>query len=399
MDIVFTDEQHRLIDEMLYWFKNKTKPYYSYTGCPGTGKTTVIKEFINQANLSEDDYIACAYVGKAVLRMLQSGLRAITIHSLIYHTIIESVYDDENEDINGNTKRKTKMKFELRDTLKFPVDLIIVDEAPMVNDKMIEEILSFGIPVIFCGDTDQLPPIFGVSSVMMYPDFRLTKIMRQSEDDPIVFLSRAYLDGRDVPYGKYGLSEVIEEYPVDSSTIRDYDQILCGKNATRDYINNTIRAEVLHRKNIDPVIGDKVICRQNNWDLDLNGIYLTNGLIGFITDLSKSRASKGCMKINFQPDFMDSEFENIPLDLKYIRSNYALRNNWGISKFEKFEYGYAITTHLSQGSEYPKVLFYDEYFNDKEFLRRLRYTAISRAKDAVTIVIKKPKKPYWLMNS
>jgi exodeoxyribonuclease-5 len=81
------------------------------------------------------------------------------------------------------------MRFILKDKLDDDIKLIIIDEAAMVNDKMREELLSFGIPVIFLGDHNQLPPVIGKSSMLDKPDFILTKIMRQAENDPIVYLS------------------------------------------------------------------------------------------------------------------------------------------------------------------------------------------------------------------
>ena len=83
---------------------------------------------------------------------------------------------------------------------------------------------------------------------------------------------------------------------------------------------------------------------------------------------------------------MDSEFEDLLVDSKYIISDYNVRKNYGLTKYEKFEYAYCISTHISQGSEYPRVLFLDENFHDQEMTKKLRYTAITRAKESITIV-------------
>ena len=89
---------------------------------------------------------------------------------------------------------------------------------------------------------------------------------------------------------------------------------------------------------------------------------------------------------------MDNEFEDLKIDCKYIISDYDSRKNYGLTKFEKFEYAYCITTHISQGSQYNRVLFIDEPFADKETTKKLRYTAITRAIDEITIV--RPKDSY-----
>ena len=100
----------------------------------------------------------------------------------------------------------------------------------------------------------------------------------------------------------------------------------------------------------------------------------------------------GYYTIDFRPDFMDDEFEDLKIDCKYIISDYESRKNYGLTKFEKFEYAYCITTHISQGSQYNRVLFFDEPFADKETTKKLRYTAITRAIDEITIV--RPKDSY-----
>lgn len=396
MNLVYTDEQEMLIDKIKHWFIHDTsqKPYFSYSGPAGSGKTSVIQEVINQLGLSaiNHEYIACAYVGKAVLNLLQHGITARTIHSLIYYpTRVRDIIIDEY----GNEKKKYKMEFILKDTLEHPYKLIIVDEATMVNDAMVRELLSFHIPIVFIGDMNQLPPVFGISSVMKYPDFTLTKIMRQAEDDPIVRLSQMVLHDEPIEYGDYGLSSVVESYEITDKILYDFDQIICGKNKTRDEINNTIRKDILGRRSESPVLGDKIICRQNNWDTSVNGIYLTNGLIGDIVDISRATASRGYYNICFEPDFMDDCFSDVKMDIKYIVANHEARKKWGISRYEKFEYGYAITVHLSQGSEYPRVLLIDEYFGDEDFMRRLRYTGITRAKKSICIQYNKPTKSYW----
>lgn len=382
-DIILTDEQKILIQKLKSWYFNRVKPYFAYSGAPGTGKTTVINALIDELKLKEDEFITAAYVGKAVLVLLRKGLRASTIHSLIYNVYPEVI----NPPANSTEKPKIRLKFALKDKLDPNLKLIIIDEATMVNDKMKDLILSFGIPVVFIGDINQLPPVFGISSVMLKPDFILTQLMRQKEDDPIVMFTQMILKGEPIRTGTYGASRVIDYHSIDKSLLTDYDMIICKKNKTREMLNRKIREDVLHRTSIDPVIGDKLICRQNNRDHYIGQFFLTNGLIGYVESIDKSSLYKGYLSIDFRPDFLDTEvFEDVELDYKYIRLDFNERNEYGMSNFNKFEYGYAITSHLSQGSEADNVLFIDEFFWDKDLNRKASYTAVSRAKKSITIV-------------
>ena len=55
---------------------------------------------------------------------------------------------------------------------------------------------------------------------------------------------------------------------------------------------------------------------------------------------------------------------------------------------DAFEYAYAITCHLSQGSQWPSVLFLAErLFRDELDQRKFLYTGITRAMKSITIVL------------
>ena len=224
--------------------------------------------------------------------------------------------------------------------------------------------------------------------------------MRQAEGDPIVYLSQCILKDIPIEYGTYGKSKVVESVPINRSILTDYDMIICAKNKTREELNNRIREEVLHYETIKPMLGDKIICRKNNWEENLNGIYLTNGLVGYITDIDYCSLYRDVIYIDFQPDFMEESFYKLSLDYKYFKAPWQEKKNFGFDfkENERFEYAYAITAHLSQGSEYENVLFMDEKFHDPLTLKRLRYTAITRARNSITYVKMKEQKYYYNYN-
>ena len=403
MAIELTDEQKELKREIIHWYRNYPygKPYYYYSGAAGTGKTTVIHSVIDELNLNINEVMSCAYVGKAVLVLMRHGLPASTIHSLIYRPMFKTTKEYITDEF-GNPKeiKKRKMEFVLKDSLDKNIKLIVVDEMAMVSDAIREDLLSFGIPVILCGDGNQLPPVIGTSSILDNPDFVLTKIMRQAEGDPIVYLSQCILKDIPIEYGTYGKSKVVESVPINRNILTDYDMIICAKNKTREELNNRIREEVLHYETIKPMLGDKIICRKNNWEENLNGIYLTNGLVGYITDIDYCSLYRDIIYIDFQPDFMEESFYKLSLDYKYFKAPWQEKKNFGFNfkENERFEYAYAITAHLSQGSEYENVLFMDEKFHDPLTLKRLRYTAITRARNSITYVKMKEQKYYYNYN-
>lgn len=386
-----TDGQSQLLEKIVKWFHNwesglnigEHPQWFSYSGRAGCGKTVVAKEVIKYLGInSSKEYVACAYVGKAVLQLQKNKMNAKTIHSLIYNLRYVKKIDASGNPYLG-------MEFILKDRLDEDYRLIIVDEAAMVNNTIKEELLSFGIPIIFMGDMNQLPPVFGTSNILEKPDHILTQIMRQKEGDPIIQLGEMVLNGIPLIEGDYGLSKVVRNYELDHSILRNYDQILCTTNKSRENINTFVREKLKGYDNLNPRLFEKIICRQNNWDMMVEGYSLTNGLTGYISDIFKGNLHRGYYLIDFQPDFLPSDYQfiGVKMDSKYITAPLERQKMMGRIKFEKFEYAYAITVHLSQGSQWPRVLFIDSFFHDAELTRRCRYTAITRAESEITIVL------------
>jgi exodeoxyribonuclease-5 len=213
--------------------------------------------------------------------------------------------------------------------------------------------------------------------------------MRQKKDDPIIYLSHLARTGKPIPYGKYGKRcYVISPEQVTDKMLLLSDIIICGKNATREMLNQHIRGDLLNIKSVLPVAGDKLICRKNDWARTIDDIALINGLSGrCLNNIDLKTFNGKTFRMDFQPDFMDSSyFHDIITDYEFLST--PCGSNKKASQFNgnKFEYGYAITTHLSQGSQYDKVLFYNERMGDRDMQRRQLYTGITRAKDMLILV-------------
>lgn len=375
------EDQQKLLKELQKFHEDSNRRIFTYSGPPGSGKTSVIGLFFEMNNIRDYEYITCAFSGKAANVLAMKGLPAKTIHSLIYNVIMDREEKDDGTFIY-------KPSFVLREHLaNRELKYIVVDELSMVPDNIMEDILSFGIKVIGMGDINQLPPVFGESSYMLRPDFCLTQIMRQEEGSPIIQLCQMILHNEHIDYGNYGDSRVMRTLPNDIDWINDYDMILCNRHKTRDGINSFIRKEI-YKRGLDPEIGDKIMCKQNVWDRTSYGTFLTNGTIGFIDDIFEESATKNKVNIDFRADFSNyCVFQDVPMDLKFIRGSYEERKDAGMSAYIKFEYANAITVHSSQGSQYDRILYIDDGFRgDFATIKKLKYTAISRAAKRIDIV-------------
>lgn len=400
--MIFNTGQLNAIEKAKKWYKEQINQVFEITGPAGSGKTTLIIKIIEELGLDlHRDCIFVAYTGQASLVLRQKGVPAFTIHSTIYDLVMMPLLD-ENKNIVVNQQGKVIKvpKFILKSNLNENLKLIVVDEASMVPEEIKKDLLSFNIPTIALGDLDQLPPVMGKPSFLISPDVYLTEIMRQNEGNPIIHLSELARNGENIPLGKYGNKcYVISENQVNDKMMLLSEAIICGKNKTRNEINKYIREEVLRYEEIIPRINEKMICRKNNWNLSLQDEYfMVNGLQGSVFQpIDLSRMTSNSFFMDFKPFFLNDIFSDIKIDLEYLYKSYIKGDssksiNREYSNGNLFEYAYAITCHLSQGSQYKSVLLFEEVLDYKTHKNWL-YTGITRAVDFL-ILVKKERKYY-----
>lgn len=354
-----SEEQQVAVDQILQWRDAVNKPFITMGGLAGTGKTTVIKHLTN-----EWKYAAVATLsGKAVHVLRNKGVgQAQTIHSMMY--------------IPFRTQEGLlafSLKNELTAPNDQPINEIIIDEASMVNGKIYDDLLSFGIPIVFVGDHGQLEPIGRDTHLMKKPDVTLNTIHRQARDNPILRLAHAFREGRKVVHWedkKHGRLDV-------TGPQRFWDQIhkcdvaICGFNQTRHKVNRLIR----ERKGINhngPVVGERIICLRNNKEFSV-----FNGQLAVCEKVYKDRGrwikldirldddrliTADCFREQFGRSIEPEERDNVPLEVLI------------------FDYGYCLTAHKAQGSEASSVAVLDEVAKQWNG-QRWRYTAATRARD------------------
>ena len=403
MMIELNTSQQKVFNDAIDWWRRGTEQTFEISGPPGSGKSFLIDKIVKALKIDSSRIAPMAYTGSAAINMRTKGMySARTIFSWLYDFIEVPVLNDKGEPILDPVFNKPKFKMRFVPKSYLPdIDLIIVDEAGMVPEEMRNIIDSMGIPVIAAGDIDQLPPVAGKSGYLTEPwkVHKLTEIMRQANDNTIVQFSQMLIKGIEIPHGKFKNVTVLYEDEINDNMIAQSDIVICGKNTTRDNINNHIRHDMFGFTNPTPNLGERLVCRKNNWQIESGGINLTNGLVGnCITMIGPDSFNQKdvTFKMSFKPDIIDSYFKDIDVDLRYMTSDKKGRDallETNFSKGNKFEFGYAITTHMSQGSEFNRGMYFEEYLN-KNINRNLHYVGITRFKQHCIYVKKRPRR-YW----
>lgn len=333
----------------------------------------VIDHFVVTHNTTISNQVAFgAFTGKATMRLREKGVPAETIHHLCY--------------IPKVNKRTKEITFEKRKRLPDNIKLILVDEFSMIGEKLMEDLQSFNVPILMFGDPFQLQPVKDLANPYLNKiDVLMTEIHRQAANNPIIRLSKDIRENKPIKPCDYSALKVILKSQVSPEQLKEYalncDQILCGKNITRNMLNDSYRVN-LGRTSLKPQIGDKIICLKNNPRKVLMNFPLVNGMIGTISDLGINAYGKPTL--DFIPDFLDLPFTNLIYDEKvFLRINNN-KEKYKHKIFDEFDYGYAITVHKSQGSEWDKVLVCAENMPN---LNQWLYTAVTRAKKELILIL------------
>jgi exodeoxyribonuclease-5 len=338
------------------------RPFY-LGGYAGSGKTTLAKHL---AEGVKGDVLFAAFTGKAALVLQSKGCEgASTIHSLIYRV----------------RSGRDKPVFELdRDSAVADADLVVIDEVSMVGPELGTDLMSFGAKVLVLGDPAQLPPVDGAGYFTgRAPDFMLTEIHRQAAENPIIRMSMTVREGGRLGLGQYGESRVIPRRALGRSMVSDADQVLVGRNNTRRTVNTKIRA-IQERDPAGPEIGDRLVCLKNN---KMRG--LLNGGLWDVSALVDR--SDDVIELEVMPD---TEKDVPPIGVavrpEFFAGTEASLQAYERRGFEEFIYGYALTVHKAQGSQWDDVVLFDECDAFREHSRRWLYTGLTRAAERVTVV-------------
>ena len=363
--VEWSPQQAQALSAVSAWLKDKDGPQvFRLFGWAGTGKSTLARHLAQ--GVKSVKY--AAFTGKAALVMRKRGCKgASTIHSLIYK--LES-------------EKAGEPKFVLDDeSAAATADLIVIDEVSMVDEPLGLDLLSFGTKVLVLGDPFQLPPVQGTGYfTAQEPDLMLTEIHRQAANNPIIHMSMEIREGGYLERGRYGESLVIAKEDVDRDELMLADQVLVGRNKTRLDYNDRMR-QLKGLPHHEPVVGDRLVCLRNNPRKKL-----LNGQIWTVAEVTRKNAGKFQMVLDPEDDaaagiearvvthkaFFSGEEESLPWPERRT--------------YDEFTFGYCLTVHKAQGSQWDNVYLFDESYVFREERARWLYTAITRAAERITVV-------------
>lgn len=307
------------------------------------------------------------------------------------------------------SKQLPSGKFIFTPRTSIPYKVVVVDEISMLPKDMWDLLLSHGAYIIACGDPFQIPPIDKTQDnhILERPHIFLDEIMRQAKESDIICLSMDIRQMKKINPFRGNDVQVFYKKDLRDGMYYWADQILVATNRTRYDINSYMRET--DGRGSEPEIGDKIICLRNCWDTvsETNQDPLINGSIGWIKNMnleSEFYRLNGSMievpVLRATISTMKDTYVNLPIDYRALTTGekfltpkqeyYIRRNKENPVLPIEFNYGYAITGHRAQGSQWGKVLTIEEGFPFESIEHaRWLYTCTTRAEYKLTLVLKR----------
>ena len=429
-----TEQQTAAIRRIMSWYRNETahQQVFRLFGYAGTGKTTITRMVIEELGLPirtplrRDDFdhqtggaIFGAYTGKATLVMSRHGTPAATVHALTYRLLTpdeaktsqlqDQIKQLETKQPNLSSAERRYLS-ELRaqlakvyaprfvlntESVLCDVELIVLDEVSMIDERMAIDLLSFGKPVLVLGDPGQLPPVRGQGYFTAAdPDVMLTEIHRQARNSPIIRLATLAREGERIPFGNFDDGRWVQKvrrYNMAPERLLGAGQVIVGFNTTRRNLNVKMRHASGLTEALPTGERDKIIVLKNRHDLGIvNGQFVTLADVTVVDDISLSATVH--TDDGRQITTIEGEPANLPVysghfldHVEYDRDR-ERRDYFDKNGMVEATWGNAITCHKAQGSQWPNVIVVDERFGrTSDQYRRWLYTAITRAEGGLRI--------------
>ena len=339
-------------------------------GYAGSGKTSIAPHLAEELG---GNVLFLAPTNKAA-KVLRSKIDrpAQTIHSAIYFAPGESERGGLTWTINP-------------DGAASKCSLIVVDEASMVGSELGADLMRFGKPVLAIGDPGQLPPVQDTPYFCVgEPDFMLKEIHRQAADNPIIALSQDVRRGNRLRPGRMGDAVWIARPGQVDIPDADPPQVIVGTHKRRWAVTAAMR-ERMGFEGWLPQGDEKLVVRKTSNRL-ING---QEAIARSAEETDEEYELDFSVQIDeiFHPcTSWDGLFREHHLRER-IQPKYLTPDWIAYKQNEVFDFGWAITCHVAQGSQWDDVIVFDESRVFREDAARWLYTAVTRAAERLTVIV------------
>ena len=392
---ILTNDQYVSISKLKKWYNKYNHQVIEISAVVGTGVWDLIQKFIDEEEFDPREVMYLSYNQKQVLELAAKKYHAYYINGIIYN-YTRIVDFNTIPVINPNSKL---LDYEWKKDVKNKIDkrykLMIVFDSVLLNESTLNDLCSFGIPIILLRDPMLLP---APDSYTYLRDPNI--ILREPHPDyirnPIIYFAHKIIMGDKIIPGSYDNVTVVPRRQMNLYNLKSSDMNITLNDNLRHNINQIYREKILKRKDTINVINERMIITKDmyahklvNQDEKKIKIYLRKGMVGFISKIYHHAEITRFVPIEFRPEFYFESFDDLVLD-RYNLNGIQYNSRQMIpDEYVQMEYAYALTPSLARLSHWDKVtMVLDPNLEiDEEIQKRLIYTSITRAKKSLTIVV------------
>ena len=394
-----TTDQYQCISILNDWWRKYSHQMIDIDARVGSGINQVVRFFIQSIGLDQREVAYLSLNQKHVLDLAYRTFHAYYLYGFLYkytRTVDMDTLPVINPESSGIevTWKKSIRKVDKR------YKLLVVYDSSLLNQGTIHSLASLGLPIILLRDS-QLLPSSDTFTFLREPNVRLEELNPDLGKNPLLYFAHKVSEGLiRFREGNYGNITIITKQKMNLYNLKSSDMVLTLTDENRKEINTIYREYILKRKNNITIPNEKVIIRGNlynhiliNSDENKIKLYLREGLVGYLTKVNKHALTSQHVPVEFRPEFYEESFTDMALDRKVIVPNQEFiepirtLQRVVVDNIVGAEYAYALTPDLARLSYWDKVILMMDDPYDFDIMRALLYSAITRAKDQLIIVL------------
>ena len=389
-----TNDQYYGLSKLEKWYRKYQHQFIEISGVIGTGTWDLVQDFIGNTNLDDREVMYLSYNQKQVLDLAYKKYHAYYINGIIYN-YTRIVDFDTLPVINRHSREvKYEWKKEVRKKVDEKYKLIVVFDSVLLNQQTITDLSSFGLPVILIRDP-MLLPAPDTYTFLRDANIELHDVHPNYSKSPIVYFAHKILNRERLNPGNYDNVSVVPRRQMNLYNLKSSDMNITITKSLRDEINCIYRDRILKKKDVINILDERLIVTETlynqkivNSDEKKVKIYLTKGIVGTISRINRHAMTTKYVPIDFKPEFYHESFTDLVMDRHYLNNINAISNQMVPDEILKVQYAYALTADMARLNHWDKVTVIIDPNEDGDMAlqQRLLYTAITRAKKALTII-------------
>lgn len=387
----FTDEQYYAISQLEKWYRKYNHQVIDISGLAASGVYEAVEEFIDKMEFDPREIVYLSYDQKQVLEMASKRLHAYYLPSIIYK--YTRVVDFDSLPVINQSSSALRYHWEkdVRKKIDERYKLMVVFDSSLMNKETINDLCSFGIPIILMRDPALIPSP-DTYTFLREPNIKIDELNPVLLRDPVKYFAIKALKGDKIAPGAYDTVTVVPRKQLNLYNLKSSEMVLTLSDELMNSMNTTYRENVMKLKTTNTAVNERLIVMNDmyahklvNPDEKRLKIFLRKGMVCYVSKCNKHAAVTRYMPIELRPEFYGESFTDLYLD-RYYLNNIDVESRQAIpDEIVQAKYAYALSASMARLSHWDKVTIVAD-MND-ELSNRLLYNAITRCSRSLTLAI------------